>query len=70
MTKNLESLSAFESKSINQLEMGKVLGGFQQLTGSGTHTLYNGGCAIGSFSYTSDTRDGYGHENYSGITAN
>jgi hypothetical protein len=57
MTKILESLSAFEGKSINKLEMKNVMGGLAAVgTGGGSRQV---GCADGvsywTFTYTSDT---------------
>jgi hypothetical protein len=58
MTKNLESLSAFESKSINQLAMKNVVGGINAPNDTGTLAgtrQIQSGTGYWSISYTSDT---------------
>ncbi len=70
MAKILESLSAFESKSINQLEMKNVIGGIAAgvCTDGGTRTIYNGGCAVVHCTFTSDETFSNGVKHYYGET--
>ncbi len=60
MTKILESLSAFESKSINQLEMGKLMGGKQvgTATGAGSVCTSAAVCSTGCMGFSSDNTCG------------
>ncbi len=60
MTKILESLSAFESKSINQLAMGKIMGGKSAgtVTGSGSVCTSTAVCSTGCMGYSSDNTCG------------
>ena len=63
MTKILESLSAFEGKSINQLQMGKIFGGVAagNETAAGTRAIYdNCGSVLFNTSWTSDRNMGVG----------
>jgi hypothetical protein len=69
MTKQLESLSAFQSKSINQIAMSKVLGGnAPQCSGSGTLCVPTAVSSTGCISYTSDPANGSGGYEYVGST--
>lgn len=55
MSLKLESLSAFESKSINQMEMGKIRGGEVALaSGAGSTCVPTTVSSTGCLSYTSD----------------
>jgi hypothetical protein len=59
MAKRLESLSAFQSKSINQMAMGKILGGrAATTTAGGTTCVPTAVTSTGCLAYTSDTIDG------------
>jgi hypothetical protein len=62
MTKNLESLSAFESKSINKLEMKNVMGGVASstITGGGSYQVNMANCQTINVTYTSDINQGTG----------
>lgn len=68
MKKQLESLGSFKDKSLNQLEMGKIFGGFApEETGAGSMLMavedgapygHSGQVRNHHQSFTSDCRDG------------
>ncbi|HMJ48550.1 MAG TPA: hypothetical protein VK498_14555 [Ferruginibacter sp.] len=59
MKTKLQSLSAFQSKSINQMAMNKISGGYAPTTTAGGNTCVPVGVtATGCLAYTSDTIDG------------
>ncbi len=66
MTRKLESLSAFESKSINQLEMKNVLGGYMQevSTLGGSRQWGGSGSGYWSGNYSSDCTGDNGVTSY------
>jgi len=57
MSTKLESLVAFESKSINKMEMSKIRGGYDAgtETGAGTWCCPTSMSASGCMAYSSDT---------------
>lgn len=77
MSTKLESLSAFESKSINQMEMSKIRGGMNAPgeTGAGSRNIYDScGAVVCVSHYTSDCNNGPGSNgvdmiDYNGVTA-
>jgi hypothetical protein len=68
--KKLESLTAFKSKGLNQLAMGKIAGGVvpQKNSGAGSICVPTALSSTGCMSYTADIPNSSGGFGYEGAT--